>query len=360
MCHALLCWHTPSCARASVCMTTLWPWPGKSVRFLFLFFYFFFSRHYLPDLCYFFPAGLAPQHLDSVQRQGWVAVLHPYGLGPQLCCAPVCPSHAGSAVGTEACNRRLRLFRTFIWRLDRLEIAISLSSGECLCFYMNRNRLPMEQMKTWTRLVASSMHSGKKAVQITTTLIFQYLSFLCLKMQKMRKRERVICEHLHLRVSRSSKFPWRAPGPLSPHRSAVISGPKCYKIMPSLLLLSINNNCTQIQQSHVERLALNICMCVSTRFETQIILIILHEISFSFPNLALVHVLPVACRGPLLYFPVQLFPQKLLTRALAGHCVKPYHAPLRVAEPAALGQPRSPSPGSQHLRRRMTERTIQC
>lgn len=96
--------------------------------------------------------------------------------------------------------------------------------------------------------------------------------------------------------------------------------------MPSLLLLSINNDCTQIQQSHEERLALNICMCVSTRFETQIILIILHEVSFSFPNLALVHALPMACRGLLLYFPVQLFPQKLLTRALAGHCVKSYHA----------------------------------
>lgn len=99
--------------------------------------------------------------------------------------------------------------------------------------------------------------------------------------------------------------------------------------MPSLLLPSINNNCIWIQLSHVEKLASDMYMCVSTRLETQIILIISHEISFSFPNLALVHVLSAARGGLLLFFSLLFFPWKLLTRALAGHCAKPYHVLLR-------------------------------
>lgn len=71
--------------------------------------------------------------------------------------------------------------------------------------------------------------------------------------------------------------------------------------MPSLLLPSINNNCIWIQLSHVEKLASDTYMCVSMHLETQITLIILHEISFSFPNLALVHALSAARVGLLLF-----------------------------------------------------------
>lgn len=52
----------------------------------------------------------------------------------------------------------------------------------------------------------------------------------------------------------------------------------------------------------MEKLASDMYMCVSTHLETQIILIILHEISFSFPNLALVHAPSAAHRGLLLFF----------------------------------------------------------
>lgn len=106
----------------------------------------------------------------------------------------------------------------------------------------------------------------------------------------------------HLEKSSLPKFSQRASGPLSLHTSAVISGLECYKIMPSLLLPSINNNCIWIQPSHMEKLASDMYMCVSTHLETQIILIILHEISFSFPNLALVHAPSAAHRGLLLFF----------------------------------------------------------
>lgn len=138
-----------------------------------------------------------------------------------------------------------------------------------------------------------------------------------------------ISSQRRLQESSLLQFSQRAAGPLSLHRSAIISGLECYKIMPSLLLPSINNNCIWIQQSHVEKLANDTYMRASTHLETQIILIILHEISFSFPNLAPVRALSMACRGPLLFFPALLFPWKLLTRALAGYCAEPYGVLLR-------------------------------
>lgn len=119
--------------------------------------------------------------------------------------------------------------------------------------------------------------------------------------------------------------------------------------MPSLLLPSINNNCIWIQLSHVEKLASDTYMCVSMHLETQIILIILHEISFSFPNLALVHALSAARAGLLLlfiFFSILFFPWKLLTRALVGYCAKPYHVLLR-RQTARRGRQESIPPAAQ-------------
>lgn len=199
-------------------------------------------------------------------------------------------------------------------------------------FHIGGRRLSKEQVKTWTRLIAFSMHSGKKAVQITAHTDFSKPFFPLSENTKNGGEGKGYLRLSHHRdtyrraACRSSQ---RAAGPLSLHTSAIISGPECYKIMPSLLLPSINNNCIRIQQSHVEKLANDTYMRASTHLETQIILIILHEISFSFPNLAPVRALSVACRGPLLFFPALLFPWKLLTRALAGYCAEPYHALLR-------------------------------
>jgi len=121
--------------------------------------------------------------------------------------------------------------------------------------------------------------------------------------------------------------------------------------MPPPLLPSINNNCVWIQPSHMEKLASDTHMCVSTHSETQIILIISHEISFSFPNLALLHALAAARGGQLFTFffpPIQFFPRKLLTRALAGHCAKPSHVlPLRRS--AAWRGRRESTPGAAPL-----------
>lgn len=148
------------------------------------------------------------------------------------------------------------------------------------------------------------------------------------------------------RRSSLPKFSQRASGPLSLHTSAIVSGLECYKIMPSLLLPSINNNCIWIQPSHVEKLARDTYMCVSMHLETQIILIILHEISFSFPNLVLLPAPSVALRGlPRFFFSILFLPWKLLTRALAGHCAKLYHVLLR-RQAAPRGRQESIAPAA--------------
>lgn len=121
----------------------------------------------------------------------------------------------------------------------------------------------------------------------------------------MGRKERVICDYLILWTfteEQPALILTKSIGPLSLHTSAIISGLECYKIIPSLLLPSINNNCIWIQLSHVEKLASDTYMCVSMHLETQIILIILHEISFRFPNLALVHALSAARVWLLLFF----------------------------------------------------------
>lgn len=149
------------------------------------------------------------------------------------------------------------------------------------------------------------MRLGKKPVEITAHTDFS-IPFFSLKIQKnWGRREGLFVTtstYGHLQKSSLLKFSQRASGPLSLHTSAIISGLECYRIMPSLLLPSINNNCIWIQLSHMEKLASDTYVCVSTHLETQIILIILHEISFSFPNLALVHALSAARGGLLLFF----------------------------------------------------------
>lgn len=91
-------------------------------------------------------------------------------------------------------------------------------------------------------------------------------------------------------------------------------------------------------------------MYVSVPLETQIILIILHKISFSFPNLALVHALTAAHGGLLLFlFWILFFLRKLLTRALAGYCAKATRVLLR-RQTARRGRQESIAPAARRTR----------
>lgn len=154
--HTLLCWCAPSCAEASVCVTTPWTWPGISSE---IFFFFPADSSCLVWLCLLvcssinslMQLGARPQQQGpgTPQRQGPGSCFCAQALSEgtarhgvawhsmaqhRCSCTPwsprQCCKHAADV------SVRLALVSTLTWTLasDRLEITVSLYAGECLSF----------------------------------------------------------------------------------------------------------------------------------------------------------------------------------------------------------------------------------